>query len=284
MHSTAMLPVPAKTSGGTAFVAAGEGYPVVFVHGVGMNHAVWTPQLAHFCTHYRVLAYDLLGHGESPLPEPTVSLETLGDQLGELLDDQEIDRACIVGHSMGSLVALDFALRFPERVDRLVVMNAVHERSATQREAVRSRAHRLETAGVGDTVRETLRRWFGEDSADDDRQAVEAVRGWLDAVDPVGYARIYRLFADSDQAFTGRLGELQPRALFVTGECDPNSTPAMSHNMASLAPHGEAAVLPGQRHMMSLVAPEQVNPVLESFLDGAGESAGSRARDRGIRG
>jgi len=283
MRSQATLPVSTTTAGGTTFVAAGQGRPLVFVHGVGMNHAVWTPQFAHFRERYHVLAYDLLGHGGSPLPEPSVTLASLGDQLAELLDDREIERACLVGHSMGALVALDFALRFSGRVDHLVVMNAVHERSEAQREAVRSRANRLEAAGVRDTVRETLERWFGEHGSDE-RDAVGAVRDWLDAVDPVGYARVYRLFADADRAFSDRLAELEPRTLFLTGELDPNSTPAMSRTMASLAPNAEAAVLSGQRHMMSLVAPEQVNPVLDAFLGDQEAVTELRAGDRSVRG
>ena len=94
---------------------------------------------------------------------------------------------------------------------------------------------------------------------------------WVDAalagVDPVGYARTYRLFASSDAAHRGRLGGLAMPALFLTGAQDANSTPAMSAAMASEAPDGRAVSLPGERHMMSLASPGAVDPVLAGFLD-----------------
>jgi pimeloyl-ACP methyl ester carboxylesterase len=89
------------------------------------------------------------------------------------------------------------------------------------------------------------------------------VEGWLQAVDPVGYARAYRVFATSD---VGRLDGLACPALFMTGELDPHSTPEMSRAMAAAAPLGRAVVVPGHRHMAAFVAPEICNPVILEFL------------------
>ena len=95
---------------------------------------------------------------------------------------------------------------------------------------------------------------------------LDAVRGWLESADPIGYARAYRVFATSDRRFAGKLHELRMPTLFLTGEQDMNSTPAMSERMAVESGDGEAVSLPGQRHMMSLVDPAAVNGVLREFL------------------
>lgn len=250
----------------TAYRAEGEGEPIVFIHGVGMNKDVWAPQLDAFAATHRVVLYDMLGHGGSPLPPAEPTLADYAGQLHRLLDALGIDRANIVGHSMGSLVALAFALAHPERVLRLVALNAVYDRTPEQRAAVEARAALLAEEGMGATLDGTLARWFGKAEEPALAEKARQVRTWLEAVDPVGYARTYRLFATSDDAFVGRLDRLRMPALFLTGEHDRNSSPEMSLRMAALAPNGVAQVVAGERHMMSFTSPETINPILRDFL------------------
>lgn len=98
---------------------------VVLVHGAGNDHSVWNHQARHLAHHgFAVIAPDLPGHGRSggaPLP----SIEALAQWLVALLDGLELERAALVGHSMGSLVALHAAAERPERVTRLVLVGSV---------------------------------------------------------------------------------------------------------------------------------------------------------------
>ncbi len=266
---------------GTAWIEAGSGEPLVLVHGVGMNRAVWAPQITYFVERgYRVIAYDMLGHGDSPLPPATTELADLRRQLGALLDELGIERAHLVGHSMGSLVVVDFALDSPGRVCDVVALNAVYERSPAQRSAVQDRARRLAEGSADATMEETLDRWFSPEQRARKPDCIAAVRQWLDAVDPAGYARVYGCFARADDAFTGRLQDLAVPALFITGERDPNSTPAMSSRMAAESPLGELAVVPGERHMMAYVEPDSVNPLIDRFIRQAegGQAADAEAQ------
>ncbi|MNV34870.1 Alpha/beta hydrolase family protein [compost metagenome] len=84
-----------------------------------------------------------------------------------------------------------------------------------------------------------------------------------------GYARAYSLFATSDEVHASRLPQLAMPALFMTGEGDPNSSPAMSQAMAALAPRGQAQSVPGARHMMNLTDAEAVNARLLAFIRAA---------------
>ncbi len=251
---------------GTAYRAEGEGEPIVFVHGVGMNKDVWAPQLAAFAATHRVVAYDMLGHGGSALPPAEPRLSDYVDQLRRLLDALGIDRANIVGHSMGSLVALAFAMAYPDRVRRLVALNAVYDRTPEQRAAIEARAAMLAREGIGATLDGTLARWFGDAKEGAFAEKAQQVRAWLEAVDPIGYARTYGLFATSDNAFGSKLERLAMPALFLTGEHDLNSSPEMSRRMAAMAPGGVAQVVSGERHMMSFTSPETINPILRDFL------------------
>lgn len=114
--------------GESTYVATGgktldpEKETVVFVHGVGQDHTIWVLPIRYFARHDRnVLALDLPGHGRSagtPLP----SIEDMADWVVEVLQTAGLDDAAIVGHSMGSLVALDAAARHPDRVRAIAMV------------------------------------------------------------------------------------------------------------------------------------------------------------------
>lgn len=97
---------------------------VVFIHGGEGDHSVWGLQSRYLAHHGRsVLALDLPGHGRSEGP-PLASIEAMADWLAETLDAARVPRAQIVGHSMGALVALEFAARRPDMMERLVLLGA----------------------------------------------------------------------------------------------------------------------------------------------------------------
>lgn len=251
---------------GTPWSTQGIGEALVFVHGVGMNRAVWTPQVQAFARTHRTITYDLLGHGASPLPPASPCLADFSDQLLGLLTHLGLERVTLVGHSMGALVALDLALRRPECVQRLITLNAVHGRPPAQRQAVMDRARRLRENGAADSLEQTLARWFGVNAACSSRPDIQQIRDWLLAVDRDGYARAYQVFAEADDALAGRITELGAPALFLTGEFDPHSTPEMSTRLAAEVQRGEARVLLGERHMMAWETPGEVNQLIEDFI------------------
>ena len=250
----------------TGFLRRGSGASLVLIHGVGVRARIWAPQIDFLSVHFDVVAYDLLGHGESSPPPPSASLGDYSEQLLALLDGLGIRRAHFVGHSMGALVALDFALAHPNRVSSVVALNAVFCRTPEQRAAVDARAAALDEHRQPLTWESTIARWFGDIVPQAWAAAAATVRGYLAEVDPLGYARTYRVFATSDAAHRDRLGALVPPALFMTGEHDPNSTPAMSEAMAHLAPQGRALIIKAARHMMSLTDAAEINSALFAFL------------------
>ncbi|MGA8261432.1 MAG: alpha/beta hydrolase [Arenicellales bacterium] len=267
----------AETAGAsTAYTVSGAGPALVMIHGVGLNASVWEPQIRAFESRYQAIAYDTLGHGASAPPRPAATLKDYLEQLLGLLDALEIDRAVLMGHSMGSLIAARFAIDHADRVEALVAANPVYRRPPAQLASSRARIRALEARGSGAALPETLARWFG-DPVDSDSPAVRQVETWIRQADPVGYARAYRVFSEADPWLDGRLQGLSAPALFVTGELDPNSSPAMARTMAAETPLGCAVILEGQRHMMSYVSPALFNPVVSRFLDQAAAPPGRTA-------
>lgn len=84
--------------------------PIVFIHGVGLNKAVWEPQVKLFSKIQCIITYDILGHGDSTIPSDSVTLYDYAKQLKELLDHLDINSAHIIGHSMGALISVFFTL------------------------------------------------------------------------------------------------------------------------------------------------------------------------------
>ena len=108
------------TTGGRSLNSAKQ--TVILIHGAGMDHTVWVLQTRYFAHHgYNVLAIDLPAHGRSQGPA-CETITDMADWVIELLDSLSISRVSMVGHSMGSLVALDLASRYPGRVEVLVMM------------------------------------------------------------------------------------------------------------------------------------------------------------------
>ena len=235
---------------GTAFLTAGEGRPLLLIHGVGMNAEAMAPQIDHFSRGWRVFAIDMPGHGETPLLPGQPALGDYIRHAADFLWDTAGEPALVVGHSMGALVAVGLGLDAPELCWGIVALNAVYCRTPEASKAVWARAAEIADPSSPADLEGPLRRWFGEDAG---REALQAqVRQWLEAVPRAGYAAAYGVFAASDRAHEGRMAQLRVPALFLTGEFDANSTPEMSQRMAHEAPQRRAVVLDGCRHNMAL--------------------------------
>lgn len=240
--------------------------PVVFIHGVGLNQAVWEPQLDFFKEDHCLINYDIYGHGNSPVPKTDVTLSDYACQLEEMLNHLQITSAHVVGHSMGALISVSFTLNFPSRVVSTIPLNIVYKRTTPQREAVLERASEVIKSNQVSGIDAALERWFSQSNNTVYQEKVSKVRSWLEAVDPVGYGRTYRLFAQSDKEFEGRLEEINTPVLYITGDKDTNSTPAMSKQMARETPTGSSFIIENEAHMMAYISPEKVNPLINEFL------------------
>lgn len=246
-----------------AYREAGQGDPVVLIHGVGMQSAAWGPQIEALSKTHRVLALDMPGHGGSdPLPEGS-RIEDYVRWLRAVLDGLGLRRVSLAGHSMGALIASGFVVSHPDMVSRVALLNGVHRRDPETRAAVEARAATIRE-GHFDTAT-PLRRWFGEGPGDE--AARIQVAEWLGAVDPAGYATAYTAFAKGDATYADSFAAITCPLLALTGEDDPNSTPAMSRAMAEAAAHGKAVIVAGHRHMVNLTAADIVNDELRGWLE-----------------
>ena len=89
--------------------------PLVFIHGVGLDHEMWEPQINSLNNH-SIITYDLLGHGKTPYIKEEVTLNDFSNQLDNLIKFLKVDKINLIGFSLGSLIALDFASKFQDKL------------------------------------------------------------------------------------------------------------------------------------------------------------------------
>lgn len=238
--------------------------PLVLIHGVGLDHTMWREVVASL-PHRRVITYDMIGHGNACKPAGPYTLDTFVTQLSIIV--RQLDVAVdLVGFSMGALVAQGFALADrDERIRRMVLLNGVHNRSASERKAIVERVAEVRADGFEATVEPALQRWFTPAFATANSAVVETVRQRLLDNDRRAYADAYEVFATADADLANRSGEIAVRTLVATGSDDLRSTPEMAVALADALPHGRPLILPGLRHLTPIEAPGLVASMIDEF-------------------
>ncbi|WP_298916991.1 alpha/beta hydrolase [uncultured Roseobacter sp.] len=252
-------------AGALHYIGAGDGPPLVLIHGVGLRAEAWQGMIPYLARHFKTYAVDMPGHGSSPLNDARALPDYVARVRAFLA---ALDAPChIAGHSMGAMIALQVAGGCAGQIRGVAALNAIYRREEAAAKAVRARAAALKTSGRADPSA-TLQRWFGTDPEGALLHAAEACRGWLTETDLQGYARAYNVFAQSDGPSDTLLQSLTMPALFMTGADDPNSTPEMSRRMAANSAKGHSLLCHDAAHMMPMTHPQEVSAAMIRHLIG----------------
>lgn len=106
------------------YIEQGQGKPLILLHGNGESCDYFEHQITYFSKNYRVIAIDTRGHGQSPRGEKPFTIKQFADDLHDFMDEKGIDSTLLLGFSDGGNIALEFALKHPERVDKLILNGA----------------------------------------------------------------------------------------------------------------------------------------------------------------
>lgn len=252
---------------GTAYDVTGpEDAPcVVLIHGLGLSRALWDAHLDAFAG-YRVLRYDLYGHGQSTPAPRTATLRLYGEQIAGLMDHLGIARAHIVGFSIGGMINRRFALDYPDKTLSLAILNSPHDRGPEAQAAVEARAKSVRDQGAFSTFDAALKRWFTPSYlATGDGPVL--VRRWREQVDGESYAQTAWVLANGVVELTGRDGEITRPTLVMTCENDSGSTPAMSHDIAAEIDGAQTIIVPHLQHLGLMEDPAAFTAPLLTFLN-----------------
>lgn len=256
---------------GTAYELSGPvtAPAVVLIHGLGLNRQIWQWHEPALAARYRVLSYDLFGHGESAPPPTTASLSVFSDQLRDLLDELGIARCAVVGFSLGGMINRRFALDHPSRVSALVILNSPHERGPEAQRLVEERAAQVVGGGSDATIEAALERWFTPEFRTARPEVMTLIRQWRAGNDAASYPQSCMVLAAGVTELIRPVPPITAPTLVMTGEKDSGSTPAMSHAIAAEIPGAETVIVPRLQHMGLVEEPELFTEALLRFLDRA---------------
>lgn len=236
---------------GSSYTLTGVvGAPVItFIHGLGLNRQVWEAYIPRLAQRYRVLSYDLYGHGESEPPPSKPSVTLFSEQLIGLMDELGIENCAPVGFSLGGMINRRMAIDHPERVSALAILNSPHERGDEAQALVEKRAMDSAAGGPGATLDATIERWFTSDFRVANAGFIERVRGWVLANQPDVYALCRQVLAFGVVELIRPEPPITHPTLVMTCENDSGSTPAMSQAIAGEIGGAQVIIVPGLKHM-----------------------------------
>ena len=222
---------------------------VVLIHGLGLNKDCWQWMIPDLTDSYRVLSYDLHGHGESndPVTEPNLSL--FSKQLIDLLDFCKIQKAVIIGFSLGGMVARRFAQDAPQKSQGMVILHSPHKRSNAAQAAILKRVDQARTMGPQSTVEAALERWFTDPFRKANPNLMNKIRQWVMANRKEVYHTIYKVLANGIDEIVKPNPALICPSLVITGDQDFGNGPEMAFAIAAEIPGAKALVSVSYTHL-----------------------------------
>jgi len=216
---------------------------------------------------YYVISYDLYGHGASSNPSRKPSLSLFSDQIVCLLDLVKVNKAHLIGFSLGGMICRRFAQDHPTKTKSIVILNSPYKRDITAQNAILSRLEQLKNYGPQATVEDALVRWFSDEYRKNNPQMLNLVRSWVLKNDPKVYPKIYEVLATGLDEITAPTPKISCPSLIITADEDFGNGPKMSEAIASEIPNSKLIILNGLRHMALAEAPNIVNEPVKDFLD-----------------
>lgn len=238
---------------------------VVLSNSLGTTFRMWDSQIDKLQHRFRVVRYDMRGHGASAVPSGPYSIDDLADDLVAVLDAFDFQRVHLVGLSLGGMVALRVAARNPERVNRLAVLCTaalLPPPSAWIQRAAAVRAH-----GSGTVAAAVAARWFTKGYLAAHPAAKVAAEAMVAATPVEGYAGCCEAIAAVD--LRSDLASITAPTLAIAGADDPATPPACLAEIATGMPDARLLVVPHAAHLANVERPEAITHALIEHLEQA---------------
>ncbi len=236
--------------------------PIVFVHGVGLTHEIWQPQLDFF-KNRSTLSYDILGHGKSSLEKEKISFDDFSDQLIKLMGELNVKKIHLIGFSIGSLIARNFATRFHNQLQSLILLGSIYKRSDEQQKIVNQRFEQAKKELK--LSRQALKRWFTDKYLENNPGIYEKISNILSSNNMPNFLKVYELFVNhkNDEAFE----KIKVNSLVMTGEHDVGSTVEMSKELHNILQNSQLKIIKDGKHLCGIECADEVNLVIKKFVE-----------------
>lgn len=243
-----------------------EGAPVVTLsHSLAAHLDMWRPQMPALSERFRVLRYDVRGHGGTPPAAGVFSLRDLAADVQGLLAALGIRRTHFVGLSMGGMIGQQLAVDHPELLESLVLADTLSvygpEKQAMWQERIAAASG---PEGMEPLVEPTINRWFTEPFRTANPGVMDWVRGMIRATSPEGFIGCCRALMALD--LTAKLPQVQIPTLVLVGRQDPTTPVSGSEVITNALPDARLVVIEDAAHISNVEQPEVFTQHLMEFL------------------
>ena len=235
---------------------------VLLANSLGTTLDMWAPQVPALAARFRVLRYDLRGHGGSAIVPGPCTIADLGRDMLEVLDRAGVERAHVAGLSLGGMAAMWVASEAPARVGRLVLCSTAA--SLAPATFWRDRAATVRAQGTIAVADLVLSRWFTPAFAGAHRDTVERMRSMLLSIPAEGYASCAEVIADLD--LVPRLVRIAAPTLVIAGADDAAVDPRLGAQLHAAIAGAHLEVVPDAAHLLNVERAEVVSRLMLDHL------------------
>lgn len=233
---------------------------IVFSNSLGTDKNMWQPQVAALKSKFKVVTYDTRGHGQSDVIDST-SLENLGEDVIDILDHLNIEKAHFCGISMGGITALWLGIHYASRFNSITVANSAAK--IWTEDGWNARADAVEKDGVADLVTTTHTRWFSDQfDYQNDALAQQTIQSLADTP-AQGYANACRALATAD--VREQIASISIPTLIIAGRADPITTLAEAEFMQQHIQNSQLKEIDAS-HLSNIEQPEVFTQALNEFI------------------
>jgi 3-oxoadipate enol-lactonase len=237
---------------------------VVLSHSLGSSLVMWDLQMGALEPNFKVLRYDIRGHGGSQAPAGSYTLELLGDDAIGLLDAQGIDKVHWVGLSMGGMIGQCIALNNSDRLQSLALCDTAAFIPEEAQPIWQERIDTVRNKGMEALVEPTMERWFTPSFLSLKSKRLALIRKQFLATPVEGYIGCAEAIRKLN--YLNLLAEIKMPTLIMVGEDDPGTPVAASESIHERIKNSRLVVLPSARHLSNVEQPDAFNATLVKFL------------------
>lgn len=242
----------------------GSGPPLFMVHGIGGRRSAWDDITARLKDDFTCIRYDLRGHGASPVPPVPYSLDELVEDLEALRAKLGIEKAHIIGHSLGGMIGPAYARAHPERVMTLGLLSTAAGRTEEDAAKVKGVVKAMEDRGIPNILTTLVDRWFTDDFIAQNQDLVGARLKEVLETPPEVFLAVFRVYASTEMA--AWLKQVTCPCLVLTGELDGGCNPRLNAFIHEQLPTSELVILPGLKHSILKEAATEVADNVKRFI------------------
>jgi 3-oxoadipate enol-lactonase len=231
---------------------------------IAADHTMWDAQIPALTSRYRVLRYDTRGHGLSDAPDGPYSFDMLVDDVVALMDQHGVDKATFMGLSLGGMTGLGLALKYPDRVEKLVCCDARADAPEPYAKSWDERIAVVDRDGMQGILQPTLERWLTPTFRKENPEVVASVEQMILGTPVAGYKGAAAALKKLD--YLKDLPRITVPTLFVVGAEDAAASPEAMKAMADAVPGARLAVVPNAAHIANIDNPAGFYEAVAEFL------------------